>query len=452
MKPALQQRAETAASRFGAARKPVVIEFAGVPKAGKTTTIGQVQAFLKRCGFRVEVVVEHASICPIRDKKHANFNVWTACATLSRMLEKTQIPSRPEDPDVLILDRGLFDAVNWFAVMERLARIRPAEREVVERFLLMDDWRKRINGVIVMTASPADSMKRERGYLPVVGASGSIMNDDVLRTMLDTTRRTAERLREKYFRIVEVDTSKNGAAGPQETAEEAADIVLGLIEEQLEEEILSLPADVVAPLFEDAVRIGKATARRLVEIFTTKGTFENRETVESDPARVQALPVVVVRNRSGDLLRLKRRERHKDNPLHGQMVIWAGGHVRREDGANGPSIGQGAVRELQEELRLSVEPRELELLGAVWIRGRDGDRTRRHVAIVYEWRARTDDVAVALSATEFFERRGTSLSGSFVAPRRLATDIDGGRIREPWSVEIARNLLAEGELVEPRLV
>lgn len=452
MKSALQQRAETAAARFGAARKPVVIEFAGVPKAGKTTTIGQVQAFLKRCGFRVEVVVEHASICPIRDKKHANFNVWTACATLSRMLEKTQIPSRPGDPDVLILDRGLFDAVNWFAVMERLARIRSAEREVVERFLLMDDWRKRITGVIVMTASPADSMERERGYLPVAGAAGSIMNDDVLRTMLDTTRRTVERLREKYFRIVEVDTSKNGAAGPGETAEEVADLVLGLIEEQLEEEILSLPAHVVAPLFEDAVWIDTAPARRLVGIFTAQGTFESRETVESDPARVQALPVVVVRNRSGGLLRLRRKERRRDNPLHGQMVIWAGGHVRREDGANGPSIGQGAVRELQEELRLSVEPRELELLGAVWIRGRDGDRTRRHVAIVYEWRARTDDVAVALSATEFFERRGTSLSGSFVAPRQLATDIDGGRIREPWSVEIARNLPAGGELVEPRLV
>ena len=161
---------------------------------------------------------------------------------------------------------------------------------------------------------------------------------------------------------------------------------------------------------------------------------------------------MVVRNRSGDLLRLKRREQRKDSPLHGKIVIWAGGHVRREDGANGPSIEHGAVRELQEELRLSVEPRELEMLGALWIRGRDGDRTRRHVAIVYEWRARTDDVAVALSATEFFERRGTSLSGSFVAPPRLAADIDDGRIREPWSVEIARRLLPEGDLVEPRLV
>ena len=453
MKSALQQRAEAAAERFGTARKPVVIEFAGVPKAGKTTTLGQVHAFLKRCGFRVEVVVEHASICPVRDKKHANFNVWTACTTLSQILEKTQIPSRPGDPDVLILDRGLFDAVNWFAVMERLARIREAERELIERFLLMDDWRKRITGVIVMTASPADSMERERGYLPVEGTTGSIMNDDVLRTMLETTRETASRLRkEKHFRIFEVDTSRDASAGPRATAERATDLVLGLIEEQLEEEILFLPADTAAPLFETGTWIGKTAAQQLVELFTARGAFRSREAVESDLTLVQALPVVVVRNRRGDLLRLKRREQRKDNPLHGKIVIWAGGHVRREDGANGPSIRNGAIRELQEELRLSIEPRDLELLGAVWVRSRDGDRTRRHVAIVHEWRAQTDDVAVALSATEFFERRGTSLSGSFVAPEQLARDVDDGRICEPWSVEIARRLLPEGELVEPRLV
>ena len=452
MKSPLQMRAVAAAERFKAARKPVVVEFAGVPKAGKSTTIGQVQAFLKRCGFRVEVVVEHASICPIRDKKHANFNVWTACTTLSRILEKTQVPSGPGDPDVLLLDRGLFDAVNWFAVMERLARIRATERELIERFLLMDDWRRRITGVVVMTASPADSMKRERGYLPVEGASGSIMNDDVLRTMLRTTRETAARLGGEHFRTFEVDTSRDPSAGPESTAKEVADLVLRLIEEQLEEAILSLPSDAVAPLFDGTTWIGSAAAHDLVDRFTTQGAFRSRERVETDPARVQALPVVVVRNGSGDLLRLKRREQRADSPLHGKIVIWAGGHVRREDGANGPSIGRGAVRELDEELRIRVEPSALKLLGAVWIRRREGDRTRRHVAIVYEWRARTDDVAIALSATEFFERRGTSLSGSFVAPRQLAADVDNGEICEPWSVEIVRRLLPEGRLLQPRLV
>lgn len=222
--------------------------------------------------------------------------------------------------------------------------------------------------------------------------------------------------------------------------------------EQIKEEILSLSADVVAPSFDGTTWVDSVAVQDLVDRFTARGVFKSRESVESDPARVQALPVVVVRNRSGDLLRLKRREQREDSPLHGKTVIWAGGHVRREDGANGPSIGRGAVRELDEELRIRVEPADLELLGAVWLRGRDGDRTRRHVAIVYEWRARTDDVAIALSATEFFERRGTSLSGSFVAPRQLAADVDNGEICEPWSVEIVRRLLPEGRLLQPMLV
>jgi len=55
--------------------------------------------------------------------------------------------------------------------------------------------------------------------------------------------------------------------------------------------------------------------------------------------------------------------------------------------------------------------------------------------------AKTDDVAMSLSTAEFFERRGTSLSGTFVTISQLASDIENKIISEPWSVEIARNLL-----------
>ena len=41
---------------------------------------------------------------------------------------------------------------------------------------------------------------------------------------------------------------------------------------------------------------------------------------------------------------------------------------------------------------------------------------------------------------------------TMLAPRQLVTAVDDGRICEPWSVEIARRLLPEGELAEPRLV
>ena len=141
----LQDRAERAAKLFAEkARKPLVIEFAGVPKAGKTTTLTHVQTFLKRCGFRTDVVVERASVCPVRDKKHANFNVWTACTTLAQILEKTQNPPKPDDPQILFLDRGLFDSICWMTMMEKISRIRQEERDLIRRFLTIDDWRKRI--------------------------------------------------------------------------------------------------------------------------------------------------------------------------------------------------------------------------------------------------------------------------------------------------------------------
>jgi predicted NUDIX family phosphoesterase len=443
MKSTLQRRAECAAERFGSARRPMVIEFAGVPKAGKTSTISSIQSFLKRCGFRVEVVVERASVCPIRDKKHFNFNIWTACTTLAQILEKTQNPPRPDDPHILILDRGLFDSICWLTLMERLERVRTEDRLVIEKLLQIDDWRKRISAVVMMTVSPADAMDRERGLLQVEDGKGSIMNLDVLQQMLDTTHEAANRMKHA-FRIFHVDTSsgniKNNA---KKTAEHVADMILNVIEEHLQEDILSVDKTEVVNLFKDKPCVGTEVAMQILKAFSAKGDFRPRQEVETDQGRIQALPVVVVRNKSGDVLRLRRREQSEDNPLNEKIVIWAGGHVRKEDEANGASVIQGAVRELQEELRLFVEPEELRLIGAVY---RDeGERTSKHVAIVYEWRAKTDDVAVALSTAEFFERGGTSLSGKFVPLKAIADDVETLKLTEIWSVDIVRELLAKGE-------
>jgi predicted NUDIX family phosphoesterase len=443
MKSPLQDRAEKLAQEFkNKGRKPVVIEFAGTPKAGKTTTLSSLHAFLKRCGFRVEVVVERASVCPIRDKKHSNFNIWTACMTLAQILEKTQIPPRDDDLEILILDRGLFDSIAWLGMMERLARIRREEREAAERFLLLSDWRKRVSGVVVMTASPADAMQREQGDLPVEGAIGSIMNGAVLMQFRDNTREACRRL-SKQFRIFEVNTSEPGS-DKKKTAEKVAGIVLDMISEQLEEEILCLEKVEIKNTFNGKTSMGAAKAKELIDLFITKGSYVPRARAEASPEMVQALPVVVVRTKSGQVLLLRRREKQEENPLHDRVVIWAGGHVRREDSANGHSVLQGAIRELHEELRLSLEPKSLNLLGA--IHSDLGGSTSKHIAIVYEWRAETDDVVVALSNAEFFERRGTSLSGKFVKVEELKNEANKfSKNWEPWSEQIIRDMLDEGD-------
>ena len=174
----------------------------------------------------------------------------------------------------------------------------------------------------------------------------------------------------------------------------------------------------------------------------------SRELIEADLTRVQALPVVVIRNRSGQILQLKRKEKNKKNALHDQLVIWAGGHVRKEDSANGHTIVQCAIRELQEELRLRVEPTELTLLGAVF--SDHGGGLSRHLALVYEWCASTDDVNLVLNAAEFFERRGSSQSGKFVGLTDLLRCVESEQVVEAWSVKILEELLANSDFVEPQ--
>ena len=137
-------------------------------------------------------------MCPIRDKKHANFNIWTLCTTLAQILEKTQEPPRSDDPQILFLDRGLFDSICWLTMMERISRIRSEDREIIQSFLSIGDWRKRISAVFMMLASPSDAMKREQGVLPVIGSDGSIMNHEILKQIKEVNKECAELLSQDF--------------------------------------------------------------------------------------------------------------------------------------------------------------------------------------------------------------------------------------------------------------
>lgn len=434
----LQLRAEKAAAEFRASHRPaVVVEFAGLPKAGKTSTLGQVYSFLRRCGFRCEIVVERASVCPIMDKKHFNFNIWTACTSISQLLEKTQNPPREGiDPDILFLDRGIFDSLCWFSLLEQLGRIRTADRETVSEFMLLNDWTSRITGVVAMTAKPQDAMQREQGVLPVAGLEGSIMNPTVLKKMDSVIKERTKEYRDT-FHVFSVNTSSNRFSRKvKETCEAVTQQVLKWVEEATQEKILSAPRSEFRKLIKTDFVSNEGEAIRLVKKFEAKGDFRPRKRVESDRTRIQPLPVVVVRNKSGHILFLVRKERDPNNNLHKKIAVWAGGHVHKDDVENGKSIIRGAVRELQEELRLFVEEESLHLLGAVYVK--EGKSTKKHVAIVYEWNAPNDDVEVTLARSEFFEKGGTSLTGTFVPPDQISPTEEG---LEEWSVAILTRLL-----------
>lgn len=280
-----------------------------------------------------------------------------------------------------------------------------------------------------MSAQPKDALNREQGLLPVEGAGGSIMNPTVLKQMRTVIGARARDLKHQ-FKIFPLDTSSKSYSGNQkETCEAVAKRILDWVTESIEEKILSAPRALFS--LDNKLVAAAGPAQKLIETFEHKGSFLPRKKVEADLNRIQPLPVVVVRNRTGDILRLVRKEREEINKLHKKITVWAGGHVRREDG----SIKMGARRELQEELRIYAIPERLSLLGAVYIPS-DGS-TKKHMAIVYEWRAERDDVEVALCNAEFMEKQGTSLQGTFLPAEKIAEEDD----LEEWSREILQALL-----------
>ena len=313
-------------------------------------------------------------------------------------------------------------------------------RERIESFLLIDDWRKRLSGVVLMLAKPEDSMLRERGDLPVPNASGSIMNPDILAQMRRTTENVAEMHKDR-FRLFAIDTSDPKYQKNQKrVCQTVADTILTWIEEHIAEDIWFLPRSDIEDAFQNQTALQANQAADLVSAFTSRGDFLPRDDVEDNADLVQAIPVAIVRNREGAVLQLRRREKTKANPLHEKFVIWAGGHVRKEDTFNGETMKQALVRELHEELRLDVVKDDLKLLGAVYTPG--NGKSAKHVAVVYEWRANSDEVDVCLNSAEFFERRGTAVSGTFITIKDLENEI-GKRINEVWSTEIVQRLLSE---------
>ena len=115
--------------------------------------------------------------------------------------------------------------------------------------------------------------------------------------------------------------------------------------------------------------------------------------------------------------------RDRDNPLHERIVVWAGGHVRKEDATNGNSLIQGALREVHEELRLSLDSESLELVGAIY---RDlGGSTSKHVALVYQWKMCIRDSAHAGSVRVV--RRPTIRAKSVIIPGKpIARGLEEG--------------------------
>lgn len=136
-----------------------------MPRAGKSECISIVEHLFRRHGFSVLTPSEGASQAPDYLKKPGrlvSYNTWTATYAIRQIIEGCNFGDPRRYYDIVLLDRGLFDATAWFHFLQDEGQLSKADLEVLTTFLRVSEWSKRIHQVFFFTCNANTSLFRER--------------------------------------------------------------------------------------------------------------------------------------------------------------------------------------------------------------------------------------------------------------------------------------------------
>ena len=207
--------------------RPLFVEFAGTPKSGKSTCIDTVNHFFRRSGYKVLAPTEGTSKrTPYYLKDNlVSFNVWSATYALTHILEGR---FGSDQYDLVIMDRGLFDALAWFELLRQKKDISSEECSAIQQFLLVDHWRDLVDVIFLFQTDPETSLEREN-YNKLIQEPGRAMNPEFLRDLNTAYETTKEKYADKFNQFRAINTCKTSST----TQQGAALIVANAIVDQL---------------------------------------------------------------------------------------------------------------------------------------------------------------------------------------------------------------------------
>jgi thymidylate kinase len=164
----------------------VFLELAGLPAAGKTTTAALISKRVSDLGLRCAVVPEAAARSPLSHlKRNWRFNAWTLCQAVTSVLEH----HGTREHDVVVLDRGLVDALCWIRWFRSRSEIDLPTASTLEAFARVSAWFQVPTVVAVLRARFETALSRR-------GASGRIVNAQTFEELQLAYRNTFADLQE----------------------------------------------------------------------------------------------------------------------------------------------------------------------------------------------------------------------------------------------------------------
>ena len=407
---------EVAAILRRQARRPFVLEITGTPKAGKTTLISMVEGFLKTCGWKVHVMKERASECPLPMKGHFFFNTWTTGTMLAGLLDAVD-----RDYDLVILDRGLFDALIWLQMQQEVGQASPEEFSIFTDFVNLPRWRLLEDSVALVNTAPERAMHRENEKR-IIQRSGSVMNAKFLARFNDT-----------------VDALSRATSFPvkvfanDEEAKEGSLLLLRHIVDEArawcDREIAVITKEQAQTFVPDETRTWDENAWSTLPSLVQ---YRLRSQVEGDDGFVQLLACGAQTAEGRVFLTTRRQSRNETRQKRaGSALIWRGCHLEKAPGGFSlAEIERQLVKRLTEELHLSKLEVAPQPKGFVWCPDEDD---RRHLGIVFEVPIE-QAVANSLAEKEFRTNgHGHHMTSSFIEPTKLQEDPTSFSKLESWS-------------------
>jgi|tagenome__1003787_1003787.scaffolds.fasta_scaffold20983634_6 predicted ATPase len=227
----LADRARSALASLPDNSEPVVVEFAGSPKSGKSTNIDIVAHFFKRCGYKVWAPSEGASKrTPYHLKRDwIAFNTWTLAYAIQELMVSYH---NVDQQHLIILDRGPYDAVAWMNHLSSIGKLEAEEVEIIEKFAMHPRWIKFISRVYIFKSAPAVSLEREHASKLITEKQGSAMNAETLGALLAQYDSLESQLRSESHPVRVFDTTES--PGPLATSYSVATDIVQMFKNRTE--------------------------------------------------------------------------------------------------------------------------------------------------------------------------------------------------------------------------
>ena len=392
----LEERADKLRGLLSFARRAFVLEFAGTPKSGKSTSVEAVRHFFSRHGFRVHVLAERAAVCPLPMKGHLFFNTWCMTSMLAELLANFET-----ETDLIIVDRGLIDSLVWLNMQKDRGELTDEEAKCFESFVLLERWTSLIDLGVILQVDAAESLRRERSNR-VASGDGRIMNLTTLATITNSVDAAAERYKDNFAKLV---TMKSDGGVRHFNAL--------LIDEILKEVNTFVDPNILVVSKEELQGSGICTngcflpesLEKFQEFLRANSKFLKRSQAEGNPDYVQIIACVVVTH-DNRVFVFERQEKDQKSKLYGKLTLWHGSHVREEVGdISTQCIVDAGSRRMNESLFLNKNL-ELHSVGYCW----NGEES--HLGVVLRLDIDNALTAADLTKKEFRRSRGYGLSGT----------------------------------------